>query len=327
MLPAVGGADSGGPWAAGEPARAGQLMPPRGLFIGLATLDLIQRVARRPGVDEKVVAARSDLSVGGPAAVAAATFRALGGQSVLLSALGPGPLGRLARAELDHAGVRIVDAWAGGADASISAITVLDGTGERSVVSRNAEDMIVTVPADVPGLIQDADVVLIDGHHPDLATAATRAAQAAGIPVVLDCGSAKPVYTELLQVADAAVCSAGFVAGGPDGFEGVSEALLADGVRLVVMTAGAAPVRWRIREATGAVAVPPVIVRDTLGAGDVLHGAVAFARAQGVIDPERSLRFGVAVASLRVQHVGPRAWWDDERLSTLLADGADGAGS
>jgi sugar/nucleoside kinase (ribokinase family) len=70
---------------------------------------------------------------------------------------------------------------------------------------------------------------------------------------------------------------------------------------------------------TRAVEVPSVAVRDTLGAGDVLHGAVAFTRARGVTNPERSLRFGVAVASLRVQHVGPRTWLHDQRLGALVA--------
>lgn len=297
-------------------------MAPRGLFVGLATLDLVQRVARRPGANEKVLALRSDLAAGGPAAVAAVTFSALGGRSVLLSALGSGPLGRLAAAELARCGVRLVDAWAGGTDLSISAITVLDGTGERSVVSRNAEDMTVAVPAELPALAADADVVLIDGHHPDLAVAAARAARVADVPVVLDCGSARPVYAELVRFADAAVCSAGFVTGGSGGFGLVAEALLAEGARLVAMTAGAAPVRWRTREETGVVEVPQVTVRDTLGAGDALHGAVAFARAQGITDPARSLGFGVAVASLRVQHSGPRAWLDDQRLPALVADSA-----
>ncbi|MGH3783110.1 MAG: PfkB family carbohydrate kinase, partial [Pseudonocardiaceae bacterium] len=98
----------------------------RGLFVGLATLDLVQRVRERPGANEKVVAQRSDIAAGGPAAVAAVTFGALGGRSVLLSALGSGPVGRLAAGELRDAGVRIVDAWTAGADLSISAITVLD---------------------------------------------------------------------------------------------------------------------------------------------------------------------------------------------------------
>jgi sugar/nucleoside kinase (ribokinase family) len=302
-------------------------MPPRGLFVGLATLDLVQRVARRPGVNEKVVAQRSDIAAGGPAAAAAVTFGALGGHSVLLSALGPGPVGQLAAGELDRAGVHIVDAWAAGADLSISAITVLEETGERSVVSRNAEDMMAVIPGDLPALTRDTDVVLLDGHHPGLAAAAAHAAQAAGVPVVLDCGSPKRVYAELAPLADVVVCSASFVAGPSDGFnqgfdaegfDAVAAALLANGARLVAMTAGAEPVRWWTREAAGAVEVPPVTVRDTLGAGDVLHGAVAFARARGMTDPGRSLSFGVAVASLRVQHIGPRAWLNDQRLRALV---------
>jgi sugar/nucleoside kinase (ribokinase family) len=293
-------------------------MPPRGLFVGLTTVDLVQRVARRPGVNDKVVALHSDLAAGGPAAVAAVTFGALGGRSVLLSALGPGPLGRLAEAELDRVEVRVVDAWAGGPDLPVSAITVLDSTGERSVVSRNAGNMTVTVPADLPALVQDADVALMDGHHPDLAVATARLARAFGIPVVLDCGSAKPVYAALVPLADAVVCSADFDICGSGDFDLIAEALLADGARLVAMTAGAAPVRWRTREAAGVIEVPRVTVRDTVGAGDALHGAVSFAWAQGVTDPQRSLSFGVAAASLRVQHAGPRAWLADQRLRTLM---------
>lgn len=284
--------------------------------MGLATLDLVQRVGRRPGVDEKVVAQRSDLAAGGPAAAAAVTFSALGGPATLLSALGTGPIGQLVAADLHSAGVHTVDAWAGGADLSISAITVLEATGERSVVSRNPADVLVAVPAGLPALIRDTDVVLLDGHYPDLAVAAARAAHVAGIPVVLDGGSAKPVYGELVPLADAMVCSSAFD-GLPEEFDAVAAELLAAGARLVAMTAGGAPVRWATREAGGAVAVPAVTVRDTLGAGDVLHGAFAYARARGITDPERSLSFGVAVASLRVQHAGPRSWRSDQRLRGL----------
>jgi sugar/nucleoside kinase (ribokinase family) len=289
----------------------------RGLCVGLATLDLVQRVGRRPGVDEKMVAQSSDLAAGGPAAAAAVTFSALGGRATLLSALGPGPIGRLVEDDLNGAGVCTVDAWAGGVDLSVSAITVLDGTGERSVVSRNAEDIVVAVPADLACLIQNTDVVLIDGHHPALAVAAGQAAKAAGAPVVLDCGSTKAVYEELVPLADAVVCSSNFV-GSPDEFDAVAVSLLSAGARLVAMTAGAAPVRWRTQGSAGAVQVPMVTVRDTLGAGDVLHGAFAFARAQRVTDPYKSLSFAVAVASLRVQHAGPRSWLNDPRLQGLV---------
>ncbi|HEX2300962.1 MAG TPA: PfkB family carbohydrate kinase [Pseudonocardiaceae bacterium] len=291
----------------------------RGLFVGLATLDLVQRVDRPPGVNEKIVARRADLAAGGPATTAAVTFHALGGHSVLLSTLGTGPIAGLAAEELDRAGISVVDAWAGGGDLSISAITVLERTGQRSVVSRNAADTAAAVPAELPALVRDCAVVLADGHHPVLAVAAARAARRAGVPLVLDCGSAKPVYADLVPLAEAAVCSAGFRIGERAGFDAVADGLLTAGTQVAAMTDGAGPVRWRTRQAEGVVEVPAVPVRDTLGAGDVLHGAVAFALAAGVPEPERYLRFGAEVAALRVQHPGPRGWLGATRLRELAA--------
>ncbi|WP_276971814.1 hypothetical protein [Ferrimicrobium acidiphilum] len=50
-----------------------------GLFVGLATLDVVGYVDRRPDVDEKVEAADMWTGAGGPATNAAVTFRTLGG--------------------------------------------------------------------------------------------------------------------------------------------------------------------------------------------------------------------------------------------------------
>lgn len=297
------------------------MSPPRGLFVGLTTLDLVQRVERAPGANDKVRASRADLASGGPAANAAVTFRALGGRATLVSALGPGPVARLAADDLSRHSVPVVDCWpSGGPDLSISASTVLEGTGERSVVSRNAADVGAIVPPDLDTLVADSDVVLIDGHHPELALAAARHAQQAGIAVVLDCGSEKAVFADVTPLAAAAVCSAEFTVAGVGGFGEVSAALLGAGTGLVAMTDGARPVRWRTQHTAGTVEVPPTTARDTLGAGDVLHGAFARAWAAGVRDPERSLRFATAVATLRVGHVGPRSWLTDHRLARLTEE-------
>ncbi|MFN2495343.1 MAG: PfkB family carbohydrate kinase [Pseudonocardiaceae bacterium] len=295
--------------------------PPRGLFVGLTTLDLVQRVERAPGANDKVRASRADLASGGPAANAAVTFGALGGRAVLVSALGPGPVARLVADDLGRHGVSVTDCWpSGGHDLSISATTVLEGTGERSVVSYNSAGVEAVVPPELGALVADADVVLIDGHHPELGLAAAHRAQQAGIAVVLDCGSEKVVFTDLIPLAAAAVCSAEFTVAGAAGFDEVSAALLDAGTGLVAMTDGGQPVRWRTRHTAGTVEVPPTTARDTLGAGDVLHGAFARAWAAGVRDPERSLRFATAVATVRVEHVGPRSWLTDHRLGRLAED-------
>ena len=107
------------------------------------------------------------------------------------------------------------------------------------------------------------DTVLVDGHHPVLARTAARWAKAHGRPVVVDAGSWKPVFRDVFGLADVVACSAQFTA---------PENALAD-VPVVVTTAGPDPVRWRGRNGSGEVAVPVVEARDTLGAGDVWHGA------------------------------------------------------
>ena len=83
------------------------------------------------------------------------------------------------------------------------------------------------------------------------------------------------------------------------------ENALAD-VPVVVTTAGPDPVRWRGRNGSGEVAVPAVEARDTLGAGDVWHGA--FVSKVGTVGIEEAIEFANAVASERVRHVGPRSW-------------------
>ena len=71
------------------PAAPGDV--PAGLFVGLVTLDLVQRVDKAPGPNEKVVAFAADIAAGGPATNAAVTFAALGGRATLVTSRGPVP--------------------------------------------------------------------------------------------------------------------------------------------------------------------------------------------------------------------------------------------
>jgi sugar/nucleoside kinase (ribokinase family) len=277
-------------------------MARRGLFAGLATLDLVHTLERPLGPNEKTVALRQDIAAGGPAANAAVTFAALGGEAVLVTALGAHPLAGFAAAELASRAVRVLDATPDAADPpAVSAVRVVAGSGERSVSSVNAAFVQAVPPAEISELAGAADVVLVDGHHPQLALAAARAAQAAGVPVLLDAGSWKPVFAELLPIVSAAICSAEFAA------LSTVDAPHARGVRWVAVTHGADPIEWSAGDASGAIAVPQVPARDTLGAGDVFHGAAAFALTRNVSWPD-CLRFAAEVAAVRVQHPGPRGW-------------------
>jgi sugar/nucleoside kinase (ribokinase family) len=265
---------------------------------GLATVDLVYRVDRIPGPDEKVQARSVETAAGGPATNAAVTAAALGADVTLVTAVGGHPLGDLIRADLAERNVRLVDAAPHcAAPPPVSAVTVLAG-GQRTIVSRNAGDARVGVPDGLDRVLDDADAVLIDGHHPALAAAAARAAR----PLVVDAGSRRAVFDEAFPQATVVACSATFPMS--------AAAVLATGARHVAVTDGPAPVRWWSRGSSGRIEVPPVAAVDTAGAGDAFHGAlaVAVARDPEVTDLVVALRFAIAVAGVRVTHAGPRGW-------------------
>ncbi|GAA4977287.1 PfkB family carbohydrate kinase [Actinoplanes utahensis] len=292
------------------------------LFVGLATVDVVQRVARFPGIDEKVQSASVEVAAGGPAANAAVTAAALGAEVTLISAVGSHPLGELVRADLAAHGVTLIDADPRSPEPPpVSAVTVLAATGERTIVSRNAGNRAVAVP---PGGLPDADLTLVDGHHPALAVAAARSARR----LLVDAGSWRPVFTDVFPYAEVVACSGDFrhpacspAAAGDDdpapagdddtGTGGDDDAATAAAVAAphVVITHGPEPVRWfSAPDATGRVPVPSVAAVDTAGAGDAFHGALAVALARGDLDLPAAIAFASRVAAIRVSHAGPRSW-------------------
>ncbi|MDT5033133.1 MAG: hypothetical protein QOC94_3304 [Actinoplanes sp.] len=286
----------------------------RVVCVGLATVDLVHRVERIPRPDEKAEAESVEIAAGGPATNAAVTAVALGAEAILVTALGLHPLCGLIRADLAANGVGVVDAAPFATDPpALSAVTVQSGTGQRTVVSRNAADVHATVPPSFARLIAAADVVLVDGHHPALALAASRS----GRPLVVDAGSWRPVLAQVLPHAAVVACSPHFRVPGANSQSAMAAAIRAAGVRRVAVTHGPDPVRWWAGGDSGRVPVPRVVAVDTTGAGDAFHGALAVAvgRDAKIPDFTEALRFAIEVAGVRVRHPGPRSWLADPRLA------------
>ncbi|MGH3621074.1 MAG: PfkB family carbohydrate kinase [Sciscionella sp.] len=278
------------------------------LLAGLCTIDLVQRVTEIPAPGEKVQSLSVELAAGGPATNAAVAVAVLGGRPRLLTGIGRHPLAEVARADLASLGVSIVDLAEGAADPpAVSAVSVRDSDGERTVVAHNAAAARLDVPQEMLAReLAHASAVLLDGHHQELAIAVARAAGARGIPIVVDAGSWRPVFTDLLPLVDVCACSASFRT--PDG--------RADGhlgPPVVTRTHGAGPVHWHAEGRSGEVDVPPVHARDTAGAGDVWHGALVngiatLGRVPGATELPDLIRAANDLAARRIAHPGPRRW-------------------
>ena len=286
---------------------------PAGLFVGLCTLDVIQLVDHAPGANEKLTAQDQVVAAGGPAANAAVTFAHLGGTARLLTAIGSHPLGVGAKADLRALGVTVTDLAVDSTQPpAVSSVLVTASTGERAVASTNATRHRLTPPDDLDALVAACDIVEFDGHHMELAVAAARAARTAGRTTVFDGGSWKPGTEDLLPFIDVAVCSSDFHPPGTHTPADTLRFLREYGVARSAVSGGADPIAWTAPDAEGAVEVPPVRVADTLGAGDVLHGALAHHLAlQDRPTPEdfaEALRAAATVASRSCASFGTRAW-------------------
>lgn len=290
------------------------------VFAGLATLDVVQRVDHLPAANEKVTSVAESVASGGPAANAAKTFAVLGGRARLITALGAGPLASVVRSDLEAFGVEVIDvAPETFRDPPVASITVLQATGERAVVAPQPGPLGAL--GEVARWLDDAECLLVDGHHAPLALAAARAARDRGIEVVVDAGRAKPVFAELLPLCRTAICSADFRWGGADDVAGTARVLLGLGLHRVAFTAGAGPIVWWSVNPNGGESrhgeVAPTTVRavDTLGAGDVLHGAYCHARTRRRASFADHLDAAADLASRRTAHVGLNAWLAAERTS------------
>lgn len=286
---------------------------PGGLFVGLCTLDVIQLVEHTPASNQKLTARQQAVAAGGPAANAAATFAHLGGAARLLTAIGSHPLGLAVAADLTRLGVSVSDLAADSVEPpAVSSILVTASSGDRAVVSTNAAGYRLAPPDDLDALVAACDIVEFDGHHRELAQAAAQAARTAGCRTVLDGGSWKAGTQNLLPLIDVAVCSDDFRPPGTNTPADTLRFLQEHGVRWSAVSRGAQPIVWAGPDRSGTVEVPPLEVADTLGAGDILHGALTHQLAlQGHLTSQgfvEALQGAAAVASRACASFGTRAW-------------------
>jgi sugar/nucleoside kinase (ribokinase family) len=286
-----------------------------GIFIGLSTIDVVYRLKTFPQSNAKVVADSQDAYVGGPATNAAIAFSQLGGQSTLVSAVGRHSMAAFVRDELQKFSVHLVDVTPGWEESpAVSAVSV-DSAGHRNVISANGTRVANPSLQIDARAFDSAKILMVDGHYPQVCLAWAREAKARGVRVVLDGGSWKDGSDELLKIIDTAICSADFKPAGCKSDEDVVEFLKSRGVARIAITKGPDPIVFSSGMTSGTLTVPAVSAVDTMGAGDVFHGAYCYFAATGLGFVE-ALGEAAEVASESCRHHGTRAWADSRQLTT-----------
>ncbi len=279
----------------------------QGIFVGLSTIDIVYNVDEFPAPNGKVAARSQSIFVGGPATNAAIAFAHLGGQATLVTAVGRIRMAQAIRQELERYSVQLIDLNPDLDDVPVISSVAVDSAGRRNVVSANAARFITPVAEANRKLCERASIILVDGHFMQACQAWASEAQANGVPVVLDGGSWKDGTEELLKSVQTAICSADFLPPGCTSKDDVVQFLKDRRVANIAITDGADPVHFASGQSSGTLRVPEVEVVDTMGAGDIFHGAYCHFASAGAGFVE-ALAEAAKVAAESCRFAGTREW-------------------
>jgi sulfofructose kinase len=253
----------------------------------MAVIDFVFELERMPRKAEKYRADAAEIVGGGGAANAAVTVARLGGDAHLFGRIGNDQIGNLILNELEaeHINCSGLVQCEGGRSSYSSVL--IDANGERQIVNFRGEGLEVD-PASLD--FGDYDVALYDTRWEAGAAALLADALSKGKPAVVDAEA--PVSKKLVEDASHVAFSA-------QGFRDFTRCdRLEEGLATcnlpgwVAITDGGNGVLTR----DGWIAPYAVKAVDSLGAGDVWHGAFALALGEGA-DEREAVHFANAAAA------------------------------
>jgi sugar/nucleoside kinase (ribokinase family) len=283
-------------------------MAPRILCIGIPVRDLSFRVQAVPARGSKELAGDFQEHAGGNALNAAIGIARLGGRTALC-----GPMGdaretssryifeQMARENINTKHLLHMP----GIVTPLSAI-MIDPTGERTIVTfRDPALWEVRLP-DADTLLGDCSALLVESRCAEFCTELCAEARRRGIPVIVDVDGAMSLREGLLTASSHLVFSSESLQQTAD-IADDGKALRKIAKLTPSFLAGTRGPRGTIwldeNQALQETPAFPVQTVDTLGAGDIFHGAFALAITEGQ-ELRQALRFASAAAALKCTRFG-----------------------
>ena len=282
--------------------------PPRILCIGIPVRDLTFRIQELPERGFKVNASHFDEISGGNALNAAIGIARLGGRASICGPMGDGreTSSRYIFDKLAHEGIDTKHlVHMPGLVTPISNI-MIDPSGERTIVTfRDPELWKVRLP-DVDTLLADCDAILTENRCAEFCTDLCVEARRRGIPVIVDVDRTMSLREGLLTASSHLVFSSEALQS-TAGVGNDADALLKIAELTSSFLAGTQGPQGTLwlddRQTLQQTPAFPVHTVDTLGAGDVFHGAFALAITEKQ-DLPQALRFASAAAALKCTRFG-----------------------
>ena len=275
--------------------------------VGLNATDTTIHIAEFPECGSKVEYDSERVTPGGQVASTVVACQTWGLATRYVGKLGDDDAARLHAEAFERLGVeaRLIHATG---TASARSLILVDRQGERTVMCRRDERVVLRPEELQREWIVNARALHVDGHDTAAALRAAGWAREAGVPVVADLDEIYPGVDALIEKIDYLVVSRDF----PRRLTG--EASLRTALRDIQQRYGCAltaatlgpdgVLAWDGRRFLHAAAYRVAVV-DTTGAGDIFHAGFIYGLLQGW-ELERQLDFSCAAAALNCMHEGAR---------------------
>jgi len=275
--------------------------------VGLNATDTVIPLDTYPARGSKTEYSTVTTLPGGQVATTVVACQLWGLRTRYVGKLGDDLAATLHREAFSHAGVEPHIITASGV-ASAQSLILVDAQGERTVLCRR-DERIVLHPTDLQReWITNARALHVDGHDTEAAILATTWAREAGIPVIADLDELYLNIEDLLANVDYLIVSRDFptrLTGEPTLEQALRKIHCRYNPRLAAATLGAEGVL--AFDGARLLHIPAfrVPVVDTTGAGDIFHAGFIYALLQNW-PLNRQLEFACAAAALNCTAVGAR---------------------
>lgn len=280
----------------------------KALFIGRSVVDVLSHVQHFPSPDEKVKALHNDIFSGGSSLNAAVTFAHLEGEAFLYTSLSESGVeyelitNELRSRNVNFTNINVNPSY------KIPHSTVISSqdSSSRMIINGFQEESDKTIIYD-DLVLDNFDLIQLDQYELGFVMNHKQFFENFKGSIVLDGGSWKNCSPDFLRLVDIPIVSEVFCVDGIDAFAKMCRDL---NIVTWAVTRGKKGVVWHDRNSDGVIKASQINAIDTLGAGDIFHGAFCHSYLK-TKDFKNSLEVANDIAGRSCSTIGTRSWMNE----------------
>jgi len=286
------------------------------LTIGAAAIDLVVRVKKHPEPDQMVFAEEFGEFPGGSTANISVALARLGIKVGFIGKVGDDHFGKILIDDFRKEGVDVSRVVIEESDRTAATFIAVDRKGGRIIYSLGGKALLESPEEIDLSYLMKPRIIYVGEAYPKVVVGALSSAKKRGIFIISNPGVNLNLFgdeaLDIVRLSDLIVMSSKDLSLINQDLEKGARSLLEEGPKAVIITVGSkGSILIREKEVKRVPAFETKVV-DTTGAGDAFTAGLIFGKLKGW-DLLKCMRFGNAVAAIKIAHFGARSGLPTEK--------------